>query len=575
MTEQMIDRQSPTAAGRDDDARSTALDRAWARCRTDRMDRATARPLPGERQPGDGHLLDTVSATMAGRAADIDRSGGAVVLTNAAGTVLGRWGVDDVLHTLDEIDCRVGMSMAETAVGASSFSTLVTGEPVTACGPEHFATRLISLASTGTAIRQAPRRRIAGSLHLLTHVVDDNPIALSWIEELVRGIEADLADPACRGERMLMDRYLAENRDSRHAVVAISEQTIITNAAAARLVGIEEQSILWERARQLTRSQTVDERQVDVGDGHDMQVRFIPVLDGETTVGMILRLRRTAPAAPTPAESLPGLVGSSGRWQDLCRTVSGLAGASLLLVGESGTGKTAIAAAISDGAESINAMDGIRIGWAEWLERLRAILAESPPRLVVTHLDRLPSAISIEVTRLLGDAMATTRVVATARPQDGRIDPTDVLGLFGSVVTVPPLRDRIEDLPALVRELTRRYTAAYPERGRVQWMTDALQALSRTDHPHNVASLQHRVFSVLQATTAAYIGVHDLPAAAVVDGSRRRLAGLDRVEAAALVQALRDARGNKRKAADSLGIARSTLYRKMRALGIDLEASTS
>jgi hypothetical protein len=53
----------------------------------------------------------------------------------------------------------------------------------------------------------------------------------------------------------------------------------------------------------------------------------------------------------------------------------------------------------------------------------------------------------------------------------------------------------------------------------------------------------------------------------------RPLARLEQAEARAIMTAVREAGGNKHRAAESLGIARSTLYRKVRALGIDLSTS--
>jgi sigma-54 dependent transcriptional regulator, acetoin dehydrogenase operon transcriptional activator AcoR len=52
-------------------------------------------------------------------------------------------------------------------------------------------------------------------------------------------------------------------------------------------------------------------------------------------------------------------------------------------------------------------------------------------------------------------------------------------------------------------------------------------------------------------------------------GTRRHLSSLQRSERESVLDALSVSRGNKKAAAGQLGIARSTLYRKMRALGID------
>ncbi|HKT58832.1 MAG TPA: helix-turn-helix domain-containing protein, partial [Gemmatimonadales bacterium] len=65
----------------------------------------------------------------------------------------------------------------------------------------------------------------------------------------------------------------------------------------------------------------------------------------------------------------------------------------------------------------------------------------------------------------------------------------------------------------------------------------------------------------------------DLPPEYVARAARRQLAALEQIEAQTIVRALREAGGNKHQAALALGIARSTLYRKIRALGLDLSAS--
>ncbi|WP_018178696.1 helix-turn-helix domain-containing protein [Jongsikchunia kroppenstedtii] len=550
---------------------------ARRRCVHDRMSPDVARPTPGAADAGNSRLRDIAAALLAERSADIAWTRGVVVLTDSDGVVIDSCGDSPAVgELLERIGCRVGMSMAETDAGASSFSTLVTGQPMYACGADHFATCMQPLASAGTAIRHPQTRRVVGSLHLLTDAIDGNPMALSWITELVRELERELADAAARPERMLMERYLRENRDSRHAVVAISGQTIVTNAAAARLVGIEEQLVLWDRARELTAAQRETESRIEVGRGRTMQVRFVPVFDGTSVVGMILRLRRVTRTGVQRAEPLSGLIGAGAAWRDLCDNVADLSGSSMLLVGEPGVGKTTIATCLGGTAPVVDAADAHPGGLSDWLTRVQDHIDAVPATLVLAHADLVPPAIAPALATLLGDAMQRTRVIATSRVAPHRGPGADeILGLFPATVVVPPLRDRFEDLAAIVRELTRRYVSAHPERDGVQWMTDALQALSRGDYPRNLTSLQQLVFGVLQSTTASYIGLRDLPTGAVIGASRKRLVGLDRVEAAALLQALRDARGNKRKAADALGIARSTLYRKMSALGIDFDTATA
>ena len=146
---------------------------------------------------------------------------------------------------------------------------------------------------------------------------------------------------------------------------------------------------------------------------------------------------------------------------------------------------------------------------------------------------------------------------------------------------IPPLRERLADLPllceALIDQLARQL--ALPPRNIT---AGALARLRRHDWPGNVRELANVLERALQMSDADSLDVADLepilppPAMASAhdpagDGSRPRT--LDETMAEAGREAIRAAllacRGNKAQAARRLGISRATLYEKIAALGLD------
>ncbi|HEY7621142.1 MAG TPA: helix-turn-helix domain-containing protein, partial [Solirubrobacteraceae bacterium] len=137
-----------------------------------------------------------------------------------------------------------------------------------------------------------------------------------------------------------------------------------------------------------------------------------------------------------------------------------------------------------------------------------------------------------------------------------------------TVVEVPPLRRRPEDVPVLSRALARRHgSPALPQGVR----PEAAQLLARLPWPGNVRELENVIRLALQRRHAGDLRIEDLPADVRPAGARNAATALQRLEAEAIVEALAAADGNKRRAAQALGVSRSTLYRKLRAYGIELD----
>ncbi|WP_446680547.1 helix-turn-helix domain-containing protein [Arthrobacter methylotrophus] len=88
--------------------------------------------------------------------------------------------------------------------------------------------------------------------------------------------------------------------------------------------------------------------------------------------------------------------------------------------------------------------------------------------------------------------------------------------------------------------------------------------------PGNAGELARLLATLQQTTGGGLIQTKDLPVA-MLQASWSTLGRYEQSGRDAIVAALRDAEGNKSRAAEILGIGRTTLYRKMRALKIDDE----
>ncbi len=132
---------------------------------------------------------------------------------------------------------------------------------------------------------------------------------------------------------------------------------------------------------------------------------------------------------------------------------------------------------------------------------------------------------------------------------------------------VPPLRDRIDDVPLLVDHLLARLEGK-TDGGPLSIAQSALHKLASWRWPGNVRELEAVLArALLHATDGRIEAAHiEVPSAsATLPGEGCRESGLER---AMLEAALRDSAGNLSKAAARIGWSRPKLYRRMRALGV-------
>jgi DNA-binding NtrC family response regulator len=150
-------------------------------------------------------------------------------------------------------------------------------------------------------------------------------------------------------------------------------------------------------------------------------------------------------------------------------------------------------------------------------------------------------------------------------------------------LTVCPLRERREDIPLLIDHFVEKYATVLGLDHPVV-PAQTLELLTRYEWPGNVRELQNCIYSAMTVSGQANLGLETLPerirkgAAGVLQepGSPKSSALAERIaqaaektEKEAIHEALAETNGNREKAAELLGIGRTTLYRKLKQYSIE------
>jgi DNA-binding NtrC family response regulator len=144
-------------------------------------------------------------------------------------------------------------------------------------------------------------------------------------------------------------------------------------------------------------------------------------------------------------------------------------------------------------------------------------------------------------------------------------------------ISLPPLRDRREDIPMLVEHFLEKHARDAGKRvTRVD--SQAMEALSGHGWPGNVRELENVIHRTLLVSAGLELTLDDLPAnfaahegrttAAAAVPSDETPSNLEELERQAIVRAMENNKGNLSDVARQLGIGRSTLYRKLEQYGL-------
>jgi sigma-54 dependent transcriptional regulator, acetoin dehydrogenase operon transcriptional activator AcoR len=508
-----------------------------------------------------------------------------IVLTDHAGLVLSRLTGDAQLaRHLDSVLLVPGFSYAEEFVGTNGIGTaLEGGQPMHVFGHEHYAENLEDLACAGVPIQHPITGKTVGAVDLTCWRNDAGPLLMTLAKTTAVQIRQALLTDAATQEIELLQEYLRVCRRTPGIVFAINNDVVMMNDYARTVLAPADQdSLLRQAAEALAAGRASVVLALPTGAKVKMYAR--PVGPRQLGGGVMhaklaeVTATRNLDSGTGARMLLPGLVGSGALWRRACDEVEGayLAGEWLALAGEAGTGKLAILRAVHqrrNPSGRLTVLDTAAAGDPGWLTDARRALGcgeggDGSGTVVIRHLDKLEGVHLRSLAAALQESanaapQTVPWVAVTFGPGVQSKELARLLRLFPSTVEVPPLRHHVEDIQALAPF----FVARLGYGGQLTCSPEVLQMLMRSNWPGNVEQVFQTMRRVVQHRRTGSIQARDLPPE-ISSVSRRLLSPLESMERDAIAQSLLDAKGNKAKAAKSLGMSRATIYRKIHEFGI-------
>jgi two-component system, NtrC family, response regulator HydG len=348
----------------------------------------------------------------------------------------------------------------------------------------------------------------------------------------------------------------------------------------------------------------------------EREVRFCEVLAGCLASTLhVLRTRRALEAdnsrlrdhAAGPRDIL---VGDSPAMKQLRQQITQFARlpCTVLITGESGVGKELVALSLHQqslrrkgplvtlncGAIPANLVESELFGHKKGAftdaqgDRTGAFLRADQGTLFLDEIGDMPLLDQVKLLRVLetkslrrvGDdeeVKLDVRILAATNRdlrrdiQDNRFR-KDLYFRLGTMLHVPPLRDHLEDVPALAEHFLKRLAVEY--RRRLTLSDAALERLQSYTWPGNVRQLRSLLETAVATTEGNVISVRSLDRLLLDEqpspsSDQLPTLNLDELEARAIRQALAQTGGNNTQAARLLGIHRDTLIAKMKKFGIE------
>ena len=562
---------------------------SWRRSRLSGAS-ATMAMLPTGADLGtDSQLCRAATPVLAQLAQQLSGLQAGVLLADRYARIIGRWTPEtNILPKMDRVASAAGSSGSEELVGTNGIGTIVEDrKPHMIVGAEHYSDMLTSFTCIGAPIFNPLTRKFEGVVTMNCDATEASPLLTSLIATTAKDVENRMLELSSRRERALLDAFVMSSRAGR-GIAVIGEDVLLAGPQAASAFRSLDQVMVWQLIQQdMAARRRSAVLVVPAQDGSMATLSYTPILLDEKAIGATVeRLTAHSVDAPAPTERVSQMPsplpvafdrvpGHSQVWQaTLTRAIEYReSSAPLLIIGESGTGKLELAKALFHD-RPIKVVDCLTPG-SEGLNWVTSLGCDLPPAgvLVLRHVLSLSEAQAGALSARIDEFASMTdgpRIVGTGsrqleQPSSRMQRLLDQLGVL--TVEMPPLRDRAQDIPDLVRQLNERYAGLTP----IRFSAAAMRALTCAPWPGNIRQLERVVRGIAAGGSAREVTPDLLPDNLGTYASGRTLTKMEQLERNAILEANDATNGNKVEMAKRLGISRSTLYRKMRYFRIDVE----
>jgi PAS domain S-box-containing protein len=589
-----------------------------------------------ERLHQNHHLVKIARSAMENLYTFVRGSGFEIVLSDQHAYLLEVVGDRDILSMGSKVQLCPGGNWHESVKGTNAIGTaIMEKQPVQILAWEHFCRPNHFLTCSAAPIFD-PEGDIVGVLNISGDYRYANAHTLGMVVAAVNAIEKQLCLHKVTSKLYISYKYSQTLLESMSdGIVSVNNSGIIAemNSSGGKIFGINHQAAKGKHINTVMRQQAPILSLLATGEGYqDREILLekqgkkvfssatLLLDDSGNTIGAVAVLRqaresfksRRAQFPSSPLYFFDDIIGESPAISDSKEWARRAANSSstILLSGESGTGKELFAQSIHNASSFRNGpfiaincaaipealVESELFGYAEGTFT-GAKKGGSPGKfesadrgtLFLDEVGDMPLNVQAKVLRVLQEKkisrvgsseerqveiriIASTHKNLMAEVRNGCFREDLYYRLNVLVVRVPPLRERIGDVPLVARHLVEKIRDKMG-RPKVCLGDDFIDKLCSHDWPGNIRELENAIEqAIVRAGEAEVLSAHHVTFEAedtLRTGTRvTEVVSLCEMEKEVITAALDLYEGNIQKAASKLGIGRNTLYRKIREYGI-------